>query len=210
MGVAIRTKKPLDLHLAPLVWKQLCCVPLTLEDLEEVDLLYVQTLNSILHIEDSGITEESFHEVNPGQSMFLLVLTSYMHRLEFFCVKLRYSLPLAVWLNHAISMPLLPLAAQPQQCKQLLIDRAGLSCSFPLNFFLPVSVKNQSGKGGLGSPEFNRPGLGTERFGPIFNYSWLSDHVAADQVAGSVLPVLFSLFLFLKIVSLLLLCHICM
>ncbi|KAF3830592.1 hypothetical protein GH733_004411 [Mirounga leonina] len=62
MGVAIRTKKPLDLHLAPLVWKQLCCVPLSLEDLEEVDLLYVQTLNSILHIEDSGITEESFHE----------------------------------------------------------------------------------------------------------------------------------------------------
>lgn len=75
MGVAIRTKKPLDLHLAPLVWKQLCCVPLTLEDLEEVDLLYVQTLNSILHIEDSGITEESFHEVNPGQSMFLLGLS---------------------------------------------------------------------------------------------------------------------------------------
>jgi E3 ubiquitin-protein ligase HERC1 len=48
------------------VWKQLCCIPLTLEDLEEVDLLYVQTLNSILHIEDSGITEESFHEVNTG------------------------------------------------------------------------------------------------------------------------------------------------
>ncbi|XP_060031692.1 probable E3 ubiquitin-protein ligase HERC1 [Erinaceus europaeus] len=68
MGVAIRTKKPLDLHLAPLVWKQLCCVPLTLEDLEEVDLLYVQTLNSILHIEDSGITEDSFHEMIPLDS----------------------------------------------------------------------------------------------------------------------------------------------
>uniref|UniRef100_H0V6J8 HECT-type E3 ubiquitin transferase n=1 Tax=Cavia porcellus TaxID=10141 RepID=H0V6J8_CAVPO len=68
MGVAIRTKKPLDLHLAPLVWKQLCCIPLTLEDLEEVDLLYVQTLNSILHIEDSGITEESFHEMIPLDS----------------------------------------------------------------------------------------------------------------------------------------------
>uniref|UniRef100_A0A4W5MVK6 HECT domain-containing protein n=1 Tax=Hucho hucho TaxID=62062 RepID=A0A4W5MVK6_9TELE len=63
MGVAIRTKKPLDLHLAPLVWKQLCCIPLVLEDLEEVDLLYVQTLNSILHIEDSGITEDNFNEV---------------------------------------------------------------------------------------------------------------------------------------------------
>lgn len=62
MGVAIRTKKPLDLHLAPLVWKQLCCIPLQLEDLEEVDLLYVQTLKSILHIEDSGITEDNFHE----------------------------------------------------------------------------------------------------------------------------------------------------
>ncbi|KAG2470375.1 HERC1 ligase, partial [Polypterus senegalus] len=68
MGVAIRTKKPLDLHLAPMVWKQLCCIPLTLEDLEEVDLLYVQTLNSILHIEDSGITEDSFHEMIPLDS----------------------------------------------------------------------------------------------------------------------------------------------
>ncbi|XP_062242430.1 probable E3 ubiquitin-protein ligase HERC1 isoform X5 [Platichthys flesus] len=68
MGVAIRTKKPLDLHLAPLVWKQLCCIPLLPEDLEEVDLLYVQTLKSILHIEDSGITEENFHEMIPLDS----------------------------------------------------------------------------------------------------------------------------------------------
>ncbi|XP_063305478.1 probable E3 ubiquitin-protein ligase HERC1 isoform X3 [Pelobates fuscus] len=68
MGVAIRTKKPLDLHLAPMVWKQLCCIPLMLEDLEEVDLLYVQTLNSILHIEDSDITEENFHEMIPLDS----------------------------------------------------------------------------------------------------------------------------------------------
>nr|XP_057932870.1 probable E3 ubiquitin-protein ligase HERC1 isoform X8 [Doryrhamphus excisus] len=68
MGVAIRTKKPLDLHLAPLVWKQLCCIPLLREDLEEVDLLYVQTLKSILHIEDSGITEENFHEMIPLDS----------------------------------------------------------------------------------------------------------------------------------------------
>ncbi|KAM3626014.1 uncharacterized protein V6R79_021387 [Siganus canaliculatus] len=68
MGVAIRTKKPLDLHLAPLVWKQLCCIPLLLEDLEEVDLLYVQTLKSILHIEDSGITEDTFHEMIPLDS----------------------------------------------------------------------------------------------------------------------------------------------
>ncbi|XP_028298817.1 probable E3 ubiquitin-protein ligase HERC1 isoform X3 [Gouania willdenowi] len=68
MGVAIRTKKPLDLHLAPMVWKQLCCIPLQLEDLEEVDLLYVQTLKSILHIEESGFTEDNFHEMIPLDS----------------------------------------------------------------------------------------------------------------------------------------------
>ncbi|TRY89480.1 hypothetical protein DNTS_016060 [Danionella cerebrum] len=48
MGVAIRTKKPLDLHLAPMVWKQLCCVPVSLEDLEEVDLLYMIPLDSFI------------------------------------------------------------------------------------------------------------------------------------------------------------------
>ncbi len=74
MGVAIRTKKPLDLHLAPMVWKQLCCIPLTLEDLEEVDLLYVQTLNSILHLEDSGITEQNFHEVEWTPQKYSLLL----------------------------------------------------------------------------------------------------------------------------------------
>uniref|UniRef100_A0A8C4QS03 HECT-type E3 ubiquitin transferase n=1 Tax=Eptatretus burgeri TaxID=7764 RepID=A0A8C4QS03_EPTBU len=68
MGVAMRTKKPLDLHLAPFVWKQLCSLPLSLEDLEEVDLLYVQTLRTIAHIEDSGITEASFHEMIPLDS----------------------------------------------------------------------------------------------------------------------------------------------
>ena len=36
LGVAVRTKKPLDLHLAPMVWKQLAGMPLTVEDLEEV------------------------------------------------------------------------------------------------------------------------------------------------------------------------------
>ena len=35
-GVAIRTKKPLDLHLAPSVWKLLAGIPLRLEDIEEV------------------------------------------------------------------------------------------------------------------------------------------------------------------------------
>uniref|UniRef100_A0A4W3J8I3 HECT-type E3 ubiquitin transferase n=1 Tax=Callorhinchus milii TaxID=7868 RepID=A0A4W3J8I3_CALMI len=68
MAVAIRTKKPLDLHLAPLVWKQLCSIPLTTEDLEEVDLLYIRSLYGILHLDNSGITEDNFLEMIPLDS----------------------------------------------------------------------------------------------------------------------------------------------
>ena len=64
MAVAIRTKKPLDLHLAPWVWKQLCSMPLGGPDLEEVDLLTYRTLQGILHLENSGITEDNFHVVS--------------------------------------------------------------------------------------------------------------------------------------------------
>lgn len=63
MAVAIRTKKPLDLHLAPWVWKQLCSMPLGGPDLEEVDVLTYRTLQGILHLENSGITEDNFHVV---------------------------------------------------------------------------------------------------------------------------------------------------
>ncbi|KAF7670462.1 hypothetical protein LDENG_00124780 [Lucifuga dentata] len=68
MAVAIRTKKPLDLHLAPWVWKQLCSMPLEGSDLEEVDLLTYRNLQGILHLENSGITEENFHVMIPLDS----------------------------------------------------------------------------------------------------------------------------------------------
>ncbi|KAM9794366.1 putative E3 ubiquitin-protein ligase HERC1 isoform 3-T6 [Syngnathus typhle] len=68
MAVAIRTKKPLDLHLAPWVWKQLCSMPLEEPDLEEVDLLTFRTLQGILHLDNSGITEENFHVMIPLDS----------------------------------------------------------------------------------------------------------------------------------------------
>ncbi|XP_037609795.1 probable E3 ubiquitin-protein ligase HERC1 isoform X6 [Sebastes umbrosus] len=68
MAVAIRTKKPLDLHLAPWVWKQLCSMPLGEPDLEEVDLLTYRTLQGILHLENSGITEDNFHVMIPLDS----------------------------------------------------------------------------------------------------------------------------------------------
>ncbi|CAH0559022.1 unnamed protein product [Brassicogethes aeneus] len=64
-GVAIRTRKPLALPLAPLIWKLVIGEPVTVEDLEDVDCMYVQSLRSIRDIHLSGITEESFHEVIP-------------------------------------------------------------------------------------------------------------------------------------------------
>ncbi|XP_068190129.1 probable E3 ubiquitin-protein ligase HERC1 isoform X2 [Antennarius striatus] len=68
MAVAIRTKKPLDLHLAPWVWRQLCSMPLGGPDLEEVDVLTYRTLQGVLHLENSGITEENFHVMIPLDS----------------------------------------------------------------------------------------------------------------------------------------------
>ncbi|XP_035245722.1 probable E3 ubiquitin-protein ligase HERC1 isoform X2 [Anguilla anguilla] len=68
MAVAIRTKKPLDLHLAPWVWKQLCSIPLGGPDLEEVDLLSYRSLQSILHLDNSSITEENFPVMIPLDS----------------------------------------------------------------------------------------------------------------------------------------------
>ena len=59
----MRTKKPLDLNLAPIVWKQLACQPLTEQDLEEVDTLFVQNLRSIANIDESGVNENTFHDV---------------------------------------------------------------------------------------------------------------------------------------------------
>lgn len=40
-GVAIRTKKPLDLHLAPCVWKLLAGMLLNVNDLEDVSICFV-------------------------------------------------------------------------------------------------------------------------------------------------------------------------
>ncbi|KAF7696652.1 hypothetical protein HF521_005070 [Silurus meridionalis] len=65
MAVAIRTKKPLDLHLAPWVWKQLCSIPLGGADLEEVDLLTHRSLQDILNPDHSSITEDNFTVMIP-------------------------------------------------------------------------------------------------------------------------------------------------
>lgn len=50
MGIAIRSGSPINLNLAPPVWKQLVGLPLTLSDLSEIDSDYVQGL---LYIRDN-------------------------------------------------------------------------------------------------------------------------------------------------------------
>ena len=64
LGVAMRTKKPLDLHLAQPMWKLLAGMNLTSEDLEEVDLMAMRTLYSIRDVHKTDITEDDFSEVN--------------------------------------------------------------------------------------------------------------------------------------------------
>ena len=63
LGVAVRTKKPLDLHLAPPIWKVLVGLQLTPEDIEEVDVLFMSNMRGIRDIDEDGVTEHNFHEV---------------------------------------------------------------------------------------------------------------------------------------------------
>ena len=50
MGIAVRSGSPINLNLAPPVWKQLVGLPLTISDLSEVDSDYVQGL---LYVRDN-------------------------------------------------------------------------------------------------------------------------------------------------------------
>ena len=44
LGIAIRSGSPIDINLAPPVWKQLCGMSLTIADLSEIDTDYIQGL----------------------------------------------------------------------------------------------------------------------------------------------------------------------
>lgn len=63
--MAVRTRKPLALPLAPIIWKLLVGDPVSIEDLEDIDCMYVQSLRSIRDIHTSGVTEANFHDVIP-------------------------------------------------------------------------------------------------------------------------------------------------
>ncbi|KAL5252247.1 hypothetical protein ACHWQZ_G015137 [Mnemiopsis leidyi] len=65
MGVAIRTRKPLDIHLAPAVWTRLASLPLHTSDIQNVDSLFISSIKSLSNIDKSGVTAESFRNVIP-------------------------------------------------------------------------------------------------------------------------------------------------
>lgn len=85
LGVAVRTKKPLDLHLAPSMWRLLAGLSLTPEDIEDIDLLYMRSLRGIRDIDEDGVTEENFHEVREQHLQLLRSLppaSMYRHLLQ--------------------------------------------------------------------------------------------------------------------------------
>ncbi|KAF0297934.1 putative E3 ubiquitin-protein ligase HERC1 [Amphibalanus amphitrite] len=67
LGVAIRTKKPLAIPLAPFVWKLLANMSLGLDDLEETDSLFTQSLRYVRELSDD-IPEETLNEVLPVET----------------------------------------------------------------------------------------------------------------------------------------------
>ena len=64
-GVAIRTKKPVEIHLAPPVWRALAGEESTLADVEELDTHIMATLRCIDEIECHGVDDDSFNSVIP-------------------------------------------------------------------------------------------------------------------------------------------------
>ncbi|OQR96413.1 HECT E3 ubiquitin ligase [Achlya hypogyna] len=63
LGVAIRTRDCLGLTLSQVVWKLLVRDTVTLDDLEAVDALIVNSMRSLRLIEASGVTETHFADV---------------------------------------------------------------------------------------------------------------------------------------------------
>jgi len=60
MGIAIRSKDYLALNIPSLIWKLIVCDTPTQEDLEGVDVSFVSSMNSLRHIDETGVDAETF------------------------------------------------------------------------------------------------------------------------------------------------------
>jgi len=68
--VSIRTKKPVAIPFAPIIWKMLVGEEVNADDLEEVDAMYIKGLQSIRDNVASQFTESNFHEVLLNKNLF--------------------------------------------------------------------------------------------------------------------------------------------
>lgn len=67
LGIAVRSGSPIDINLAPPVWKQLCGMTLTISDLSEIDTDYIQGLLLMRdNIEEFASAEMEFTAPSAG------------------------------------------------------------------------------------------------------------------------------------------------
>lgn len=74
-GIAIRTKKPIALNLAPFVWKLIVGSEISWNDLEDVDLNYARSLRALdgPHLLESHLPNDHFEGISfAGQMVSLL------------------------------------------------------------------------------------------------------------------------------------------
>ena len=64
-GVAIRSKKPLEIHLAPSLWRAIAGQKVTWHSLEDIDTHCLQTLRCIYDIDSHGVDADSFSSIIP-------------------------------------------------------------------------------------------------------------------------------------------------
>ena len=64
-GVAIRTRKPIEINLASTMWKLLAGYKIGIDDLQEIDLCYYSVLKNLLTLDVSSFSEESVKEMMP-------------------------------------------------------------------------------------------------------------------------------------------------
>lgn len=79
-GMSVRSGILLNLNLAPIFWKTLTKESLSINDLREIDLKFVQNLDSYLKAKQDGIPEEQFKKEN---ELTMSCLNSAQKSIEF-------------------------------------------------------------------------------------------------------------------------------
>ena len=74
IGVAIRTNKPIAINLAPIIWKLLSLSQVTIDDIQDVDYLYVKSLKNL---RDLNVTDAHFKEVIPHETFMGTTFTGH-------------------------------------------------------------------------------------------------------------------------------------